>query len=96
MERVSHLPIETSRQVVDAGGRCLKRRIIVLAQGTDGLYRTIQPTAFSSPSSPVSGSPSVPLSLTTYTQRNKDVMNKEKGVKGNLFSRRIGGRRFSG
>ena len=43
-----------------------------------------------------SGSPSVPLSLTTYTQRNKDVMNKEKGVKGNLFSRRIGGRRSSG
>ena len=38
---------------VNTGGRCLKRRIIVLAQGTDGLYRTIQPTAFSSPSSPV-------------------------------------------
>ena len=53
MERVSHLPIETSRQVVNTGGWCLKRRIIVLAQGTDGLYRTIQPTAFSSPSSPV-------------------------------------------
>ena len=42
-----------------------------------------------------SGFPSVPLSLTTYTQRNKDVMNKEKGVTGNLFSRRIGGRRSS-
>ena len=93
MERVSHLPIETSRQVVDTGGRCLKRRILVLAQGTDGLYRT-DPTH--SPSqAPRSGSPSVPLSLTTYTQRNKDVMNEEKGVKGSIFSRRIGGRRSS-
>ena len=79
MERASHLPIETSRQVVDTGGRCLKRRIIVLAQGTDGLYRTIQPHSLLKPLVSCSGSPSVPLLLTTYTQRNKDVMNKEEG-----------------
>ena len=95
MERVSHLPVETSRQVVDTGGRCLKRRIIVLAQGTDGLLPNHPTHSRLKPLISCSGSPSVPLSLTTYTQRNKDVMNKEKGVKGSLFSRRIGGHRSS-
>ena len=72
-----------------------ERRIIVLTQGTEGLYRTDPTHSLLKPLVSCSGSPSVPLSLTTYTQRNKDVMNKEKGVKGNLFSRRIGGRRSS-